>query len=376
MAEQAQILPLPAPVLSHHGDTIFAPMQEWLSNGHVPPVLLLTGTQGIGKRNIAWFLTQWLFCEKTTFAGKPGKQVSVDSADDGFFGSMLLNTPTVPPQNTEDASSSTQPCGSCAACLRALHGNWVDFKEILPEPDSTILKIDQFRNLKSTLGFGAHEAPFRITLIPNADRMTVQAANSLLKLLEEPPPGWLFFLTASDPTLILPTVLSRCQTLRLKPFRKEILEQLLTSQGVDLTGGGETVVEFSDVQYKTLFAFIKTPSDQINPLVDWAALELENFTLLTDQLEYILHDLVSWSLAPENHVWVNADGRDSLIFHTTQGKKRFGTVEELRAFWLARAERLAQSRQEVLTPMNRKLLLQDLLLPWLLINRHASSDAV
>ncbi|HAR42333.1 MAG TPA: hypothetical protein DCS07_06830, partial [Bdellovibrionales bacterium] len=294
---------------------------------------MLTGTQGIGKRNIAWFLTQWLFCEKTTFAGKPGKQVSVDSADDGFFGSMLLNTPTVPPQNTEDASSSTQPCGSCAACLRALHGNWVDFKEILPEPDSTILKIDQFRNLKSTLGFGAHEAPFRITLIPNADRMTVQAANSLLKLLEEPPPGWLFFLTASDPTLILPTVLSRCQTLRLKPFRKEILEQLLTSQGVDRNRAGicsrlaqgswnRAVSLSSDELWgkrQTLFAFIKTPSDQINPLVDWAALELENFTLLTDQLEYILHDLVSWSLAPENHVWVNADGRDSLIFHTTQG---------------------------------------------------------
>ena len=63
------------------------------------------------------------------------------------------------------------------------------------------LKIDQFRRLKETAGYGAHEGSHRVILIPNADRMTTQAANSVLKILEEPPRGWVFILTASDPTL-------------------------------------------------------------------------------------------------------------------------------------------------------------------------------
>jgi len=378
MAEQNSILPLPSMVLKHHGGTIFAPMKEWISQEHPPPVLLLTGMQGIGKRNVAYFLAQWLFCQKTAFSKN---RSGLDSEAESFFGSMF----SAPSSELGSPSTSdpTQPCGTCTACQHAIHGNWVDFKEIVPEPNSNNLKIDQFRELKSTLGFGAHEAPFRITLIPNADRMTVQAANSLLKILEEPPPGWIFLLTASDATLILPTVLSRCQMLRLKPFDRETVEQLLIEQGIERNrasicsrlahGSWHKALSLSGDELwdkrRILFSFIKTPSEQINPLVDWAALELENFTLLVDQLESILHDLIGWSLNPEIYQWANIDGKESLSFHTTQGRKAFASIEALRTFWLERAERLAQSRQEVLTPVNRKLLLQDLLLPWLKLQK-------
>src|SRR6185312_5189559 len=80
--------------------------------------------------------------------------------------------------------------------------------------------------------FGSHEGSYRIFLIPNADRMTPQAANSVLKILEEPPRGWIFFLTASDPTLLLATVLSRCQQLKLRPMPLETIQELLSEAGI------------------------------------------------------------------------------------------------------------------------------------------------
>ena len=120
-------------------------------------------------------------------------------------------------------------------CQRALKGSWVDFTEIRPEDEEEgrpgSLKIDQFRKLKESQGFGAHEGGYRIFLIPDADRMTPQAANSVLKILEEPPKGWIFFLTASDPTLVLPTVLSRCQSLKLRPFDPDTLKQTSFGRG-------------------------------------------------------------------------------------------------------------------------------------------------
>ena len=71
-----------------------------------------------------------------------------------------------------------RPCGECVQCTRALKGSWVDFTEIRPENaeegSTGSLKIDQFRKLKETLGFGAHEGGYRIFLIPDADRMTLR----------------------------------------------------------------------------------------------------------------------------------------------------------------------------------------------------------
>ena len=214
--------------------------------------------------------------------------------------------------------------------------------------------------------------------------MTIQAANSVLKLLEEPPRGWVFFLTASDPTLVLPTILSRCQQLRLKPFQPHELEELLELSGINpqrrkisaelAQGSWSKALALSDDETwehrQNVFAFLKEPASQLAALVDWASQEPRRFDLLVDQLEQLTGELIRWSVSPatnnpESYAWINADGKSALAGHANAVTKRHGSQAQAREFWLERAERMARARQESLAPLNRKLLIQDLLLPWL-----------
>ncbi|MGZ3687759.1 MAG: hypothetical protein ACXWPM_03420 [Bdellovibrionota bacterium] len=358
------LLPLPGAMLEHHARTLFGPMKEWRRTKRLPPVLLLTGTEGIGKRAVTHFLAQWILCERSGVQAAPA-----EGEGGGLFGAMELA-----PHTEIDPASDPVPCGECVSCQRALHGSWVDFTEILAEEET--LKIDQFRKLKSTMGFGAHEGQYRITVIPDADRMTTQAANSLLKLLEEPPAGWIFFLTSSDPTLLLTTITSRCQTLRLKPFSRESLLKLLEDSGVapekralcaELAQGS-----FSQAlglgrgevfeQRQELFEFLKSPESRLETLVNWAATEPANFDLLLDQLEQITADLVRTSATGAEYL--GEDGKAALLAHAKRMTARLG-AGGARAFWTNRAERIARARRESLAPLNRKLLTQDILMAWL-----------
>lgn len=356
-------LPLPAPVLHHHGRTLFGPMVEWRTRGHVPPVLLLTGLDGVGKRSVGQWLAQWILCRESGFA-RPEESTA------SLFGEV--SAPAPPPEG------DPRPCGQCTSCSRALSGSWLDFAEILPEEDSETLKIDQFRELKAKLGFGAHEGPLKITMIPDADRMTPQAANSMLKLLEEPPPGWAFFLTASDPSLVLPTVLSRCQVLRLKPFDPPTLRELLGGSGLEparleicaelAQGSWGKALKLATAETwerrGDLLAFLEAPGSTLGALVDWATSEPRHLESLLDQLESLLADLVRASVsgAPQ---WANRDGATALAAQTRRMHGRFGSPAGARAFWTERAERLTRIRRESLAPLNRKLLVQDLLMPFL-----------
>ena len=320
-APSAAVLPLPLPVLEHHGKTLFPLMLQWGDQKRVPPVLLITGPAGVGKRSIAYYLAQWLLCENP--GGKPG------------------------------------PCGECTPCHRALKGNWVDFNEISSDSDddhepagSTKLKIEQFRKLRETAGFGAHESRFKIHLIHNADHMTPQASNSVLKIIEEPPKDWIFLLTASDPSLLLPTLVSRCQRLRLRPFPDKELLELLNLGGIprerqalcmELAQGswGKAVALADDetwVRRETILRFLKNPAAELNTIVDWASQGTGELGLLLDQLEQCVHDRLC---------------------------KTVPTDDRVRSFLVERAERMARARQEMLAPVNKKLLAQDILLPWL-----------
>lgn len=389
-------LPVPELLLHYHGSTLFSAFRQWAAQEHVPPVLLLTGPAGIGKREIAFTIAQWILCEKSPF-GKPA--ADENSANFDLFGGTSAesaeNHRTEQPtehqadhqaeQNT--AGILTRPCGECASCRRALHGNWVDFREIASEDeDGGTLKIDQFRDLRAQAGFGAHEGSYRIFLITHAERMTPQAANSMLKLLEEPPRGWMFLLTAADASLLLPTLVSRCQRLRLKPLPEATVRQLLLDSGVrgdratvcarlahgSLAKARALAEEETWEQRKNLFRFLDGPSEHLSGWVDWAAADNAHFNLLLDQLEQALEDLLRFTLWPQVGAtnadafdWSNTDGAKSLADHARRASQALGSLEGAREFWLGRAERLARVRQESQAPLNRKILLQDLLTPWL-----------
>ncbi len=129
------------------------------------------------------------------------------------------------PQNEE-------PCGSCPSCVKFRSGNHPDFMRI--EPEGTAIKISQVRELKKTLAFPPFEARFRTVLLTEMHTMRREAANSLLKTLEEPPEGTVLILTGDEASDILPTIISRCQVI---PFfalpYAEVAQRLATEAEVE-----------------------------------------------------------------------------------------------------------------------------------------------
>lgn len=108
------------------------------------------------------------------------------------------------------------PCNACLSCRKVLHGNHPDVHLIARPPDKQFILIDQIRALQSSSVRKTLEGRYNVFILPDAHEMNLQAANSLLKTLEEPEPGVILLLTTPDPALLLPTILSRVQQIPMQ----------------------------------------------------------------------------------------------------------------------------------------------------------------
>jgi len=155
--------------------------------GRVAHTYLFTGPEGIGKRHVAKHLAAMLHC-----------------------------------------SAPTPPCGECAACARVAADAHPDVALVTPEGGR--LKIDQIRAVQHDLSLSPYEGRWRVAIITDFHTATVEAANSLLKTLEEPPARAVILLTATDASLLLPTVVSRCQVLPMRAVARPDIERALTAR--------------------------------------------------------------------------------------------------------------------------------------------------
>lgn len=343
--QKVPLLPLSLEFKNHHAKGISENMESWIRKKAVPPVQLITGVRGVGKRAWAHHLSQWILCEKSVFQGGSGQE----------------------------------PCQTCSRCVAAQKGSWVDFMEIRPESSDDskegTLKIDQFRELKSKLGYGAHQGKFRILLISNADQMTPQAGNSLLKVLEEPPSHWIFFLTASDPSLLLPTLVSRCQILTLRPFSLRHLSSILVKNGIS-PGRAEVAAQLAQgsfgraweicqaelwSQRELLWKFLANPGEELGRVVDLSAKKVSHFRYFLDQLEWVTLDLLRWSFVDSNYQWFNRDGKKTLERVVQKSKE---PKERMREIWMEQAALIQTTRNRLHLPLNRRVLAQNVFLSW------------
>ena len=155
----------------------------------LPPSLIFTGPDGVGKRMAAVALAQFVNC--------------LQPADgDG--------------------------CGTCASCTRI--ARMIHSDVLVLEPgDTGAIKIDQVRDAIERTGYRPFEGRRRVVVIDDADAMLGEAQNALLKTLEEPPASSMFVLVTSRPDMLLPTVRSRCQRLRFGRLGAEEIAHVLAS---------------------------------------------------------------------------------------------------------------------------------------------------
>lgn len=122
-------------------------------------------------------------------------------------------------------SEGERPCGVCRDCAETLAGTHADL--LLVEPDNGRIKIDQVRQIQHELALRPHSGRWRVCIVTDFETTTTEAANALLKLLEEPPPYAVLLLIALDPGLLLPTIVSRCRLLPLRPVPTQEIAQAL-----------------------------------------------------------------------------------------------------------------------------------------------------
>jgi DNA polymerase III subunit delta' len=124
-----------------------------------------------------------------------------------------------------------KPCESCMNCKRINHGNHPDIHIV--EPDGLSIKKQQIQALQEEFAKTGVESKQKLYMIVHADRMTVNAANSLLKFLEEPHAQTFAILLTEQLQKILPTILSRCQTISFQPLSSQNMVTTLLEQGVE-----------------------------------------------------------------------------------------------------------------------------------------------
>ena len=166
-------------------------LKKALQKDKVPNSLLFCGPEGVGKEDMALELAKALNCEK----------------------------------------KKADACGECESCRAINKGNFPDVMVIAPE--KSVIKIDQMRLVKQLAYLKPMRGKRRVFVVIEAEKMNEEAANSLLKILEEPPFFSHIILIAHNLYVILPTIKSRCQVLNFLPISKEDIEKILVEKGYE-----------------------------------------------------------------------------------------------------------------------------------------------
>jgi DNA polymerase-3 subunit delta' len=176
-------------------------LADHVAHGQERQAYLLTGPQGVGKRTLALRFAQSLNCLNSKVPGKP--------------------------------------CGKCSSCKKFDTMQHPDLTIVEAEQQGGILRIDQVREMQHRLSLAPYEAKYRIALLLRIEEANINTANALLKTLEEPPQQVVVLLTANSAENLLPTIVSRCEVIRLR-----VLSVDETSKGLQQKKG--VPVEMAD----------------------------------------------------------------------------------------------------------------------------------
>ena len=125
------------------------------------------------------------------------------------------------------------PCGQCRDCRQIAAMQHADLSVIQADTEGGTLKVDQIREARRALVLKPYQAKYRVALFLRFQEANDNAANALLKTLEEAPSYAVLILTADNPEQLLPTIVSRCEVIRLRPLRVEEVQSELETRGLE-----------------------------------------------------------------------------------------------------------------------------------------------
>lgn len=127
----------------------------------------------------------------------------------------------------------TEPCNHCTSCLQADTGNQPDIIYVSHEKPNSIGIHDVREQINGSIGIKPYSSDYKIYIVDEAEKMTAEAQNALLKTIEEPPAYAVIFLLTTNLGKLLPTILSRCVVLNIQPVKDELIKKHLLSLGVE-----------------------------------------------------------------------------------------------------------------------------------------------
>lgn len=169
-------------------------LQNQIRSDRLRHAYLFLGPSGIGKRDLAIAFAKAMNC--------------LEPVESGIF------------------------CDKCRVCRQINRSQHADFFILKREEGDKDIKVKALRELQRSLSLAPYDAEYRIALILNFQDASISASNALLKTLEEPPPKVILLLTAEIPESLLPTILSRCELIRLRPLALDSLSEELAIRGI------------------------------------------------------------------------------------------------------------------------------------------------
>ena len=158
-----------------------------VENNRVSHAYILNGERGSGKKMLANLFAMTLLCE----------------------------------------TGDNEPCGKCHSCKQAESGNHPDIIRVTHEKPNSISVDDIRTQVNNTVDIKPYQGPYKVYIIPQADMMTPQAQNAILKTIEEPPSYAVFLLLTENAETLLPTINSRCVMLKLRNIKDTQIKKYL-----------------------------------------------------------------------------------------------------------------------------------------------------
>jgi DNA polymerase-3 subunit delta' len=268
-ADRLEGFPHPRETATLHGhEAAEAALAQAFAGGRLHHAWLLAGRQGIGKATLAYRLARHLLAE-------PGER---DPS-----GRSLEVAP--------GSAASRQVAVLSHPGLLVLRRQYDPRTKRI----SAFIPVDEVRRLRSFLGHTAGEGAWRVVIVDAADELNVNAANALLKSLEEPPPRALFVLVSAEPGALLPTIRSRCRRLDLSPLAPEPLKAAtgaaLAAADLEMPEAWQRIARLADGSVRRALQLASSGGLELFerveaifaslPRIDWAAAHA-----LSDQMGY------------------------------------------------------------------------------------------